>query len=255
MVATAASLELQATLVVTLPVDPSEKVGVAVNCCEVLLDIALFWELTVMLVIVLLLTVRPVIAITLPDCALMIVVPKVEPAVARPVLLMVAMFVDEELHVTWLVASTWVLLPNLAVALHCCVAPGCSVALSGETLSAAIVFTPGKTPPQPSGCLRENSENHENTKNQLLAVKPAAFSMLGGLGHGHEIRHRREIRLISLALTNVVARTRSCRSVLKCRLSFQNSASCAGPARPLQLLRKRAPRHQNVARSVSASPC
>lgn len=64
MVATAVSLELRATLVVTLPVDPSEKVAVAVNCCEVLPDIELFWELTGMLVIVLLLTVRPVFAIT-----------------------------------------------------------------------------------------------------------------------------------------------------------------------------------------------
>jgi len=66
------------------------------------------------------------------------VVPKVEPAVARPVLLMVAMLVEEELHVTWLVASPCVLFPNVAVALYCWVAPGWRVALSGEMVRAVI---------------------------------------------------------------------------------------------------------------------
>ena len=53
-------------------------------------------------------------------------------------LLMVAMLVEEELHVTWLVASPCVLFPNVAVALYCWVAPGWRVALSGEMVRAVI---------------------------------------------------------------------------------------------------------------------
>lgn len=63
-----------------------------------------------MLVTVWLLTVRVVVALTLPDLAEIVVVPKAT-AVARPPVAMVAMLVDEEAHVTWLVASPVVLLP------------------------------------------------------------------------------------------------------------------------------------------------
>lgn len=138
IVATVVLLEVHVTLVVTVPVEPSEKVAVAVNCCEVPADIAVFCGLMAMLVIVLLLTVRPVVAITLPDWALIVVVPKAVPAVARPVLLIDAMLVEEELHVTWLVASPCVLLPNVAVALNCWVAPGWIVVLRGDMVREVI---------------------------------------------------------------------------------------------------------------------
>ena len=67
MVATEVLLEVQVTLVVTSPVVPSENVAVAVNCCEVPLVMVGFCGLMVMLVMVLLLTLSPVAAITLPD--------------------------------------------------------------------------------------------------------------------------------------------------------------------------------------------
>jgi hypothetical protein len=54
---------------------------------------------TAKLVTVLLLTLRLVLAITLPDLAEMVVEPSAT-AVASPELLMVAMFVDEDPHVT-----------------------------------------------------------------------------------------------------------------------------------------------------------
>lgn len=46
---------------------------------------------------------------------------------ARPALLMVAMFVTLEAQVTLLVASPLVLFPKVAVAVYCCVPPGVTV--------------------------------------------------------------------------------------------------------------------------------
>ena len=63
-----------------------------------------------MLVTVWLLTVSPVEALTLPELAEMLVVPK-DTAVASPPVLMVATLVADEAHVTWLVASPVVLFP------------------------------------------------------------------------------------------------------------------------------------------------
>ncbi len=64
-----------------------------------------------MLVTVWLLTVRPVLVITLPDLAVMVVVPSVLPPVASPVLLIVATLLTEDDQVTVSVASPVVLLP------------------------------------------------------------------------------------------------------------------------------------------------
>jgi hypothetical protein len=111
MVATAVLLEDQETELVTSPVDPSENVAVAENCCEEPLVMTVLDGLMAMLVMVLLLTVKPVLAITLPDLAWIVVCPSVVPAVAKPALLMVAMFVTEEVHVTEFVTSPVVLLP------------------------------------------------------------------------------------------------------------------------------------------------
>jgi hypothetical protein len=69
IVATEVLLELHETELVTLPVVPSEKVAVAVYCCEVPLVIVAFDGLIAMLVIVLLLTVSVVLAMTLFDLA------------------------------------------------------------------------------------------------------------------------------------------------------------------------------------------
>ena len=65
---------------------------------------------TATLVTVLLLTVRVVLALTLPDEQVMVVVPSATP-VASPLLLMVATFVEDDVHVTELVALPVVLLP------------------------------------------------------------------------------------------------------------------------------------------------
>lgn len=61
------------------------------------------------------LTVSPVVALTLPELAEMVVVPSDTP-VANPEVLMVATLVDEEAHVTWFVASPVELFPYVAVA-------------------------------------------------------------------------------------------------------------------------------------------
>jgi hypothetical protein len=68
-VATEVLLEDQETEPVTSPVDPSEKVAVALNCCDEPLVMMVFEGLMEMLVMVLLLTVSRVVAITLPDLA------------------------------------------------------------------------------------------------------------------------------------------------------------------------------------------
>src|SRR5436305_13830 len=99
-VATAVLLDDQATEVVTSPVDPSENVPVAVNCCDEPLVMMVFDGLMEMLVIVLLLTVNRVVASTLPDFAWMVVCPNVVPAVAKPALFMVAMLGTEDVQVT-----------------------------------------------------------------------------------------------------------------------------------------------------------
>ena len=70
ILATEVLLDDHATDVVTLPLVPSEYVAVAVACCDVpLLIVVPFCRLIAMLVIVLLLTVKIVVAKTLPDLA------------------------------------------------------------------------------------------------------------------------------------------------------------------------------------------
>jgi len=79
-----------------------------------------------------LLTVRPVCALTLPELAVMVVVPNDTP-VANPALLMVATFVADEAQLTWLVASPVVLLPKVAVAVYCTVFPGATTEFRGDS--------------------------------------------------------------------------------------------------------------------------
>lgn len=110
--------------------------------------IVAFCGLTVMVVMILLLTVRgDAVEVTLPDLAVMFVVPNAT-AVASPVVLMVAMFVAEDTHVTCEVTSPVVLLPKVPVAEYCCVPPGMICALAGDKVIEVIVSEDGKKPPQ-----------------------------------------------------------------------------------------------------------
>lgn len=70
------------------------------------------------------LTVRVVLAVCFPEVAVMVVLPRLVPAVASPELLMVAIFADEDDQVTVEEMSLVLLLPNVPVALNCCVLLG-----------------------------------------------------------------------------------------------------------------------------------
>lgn len=83
-------------------------------------------------------------AITPPDLALIVVVPSVVPAVASPVVLMVAILLEEDDQVTVLVASPVVLLPKVAVAVYCCVALGMMTEFSGDSVRETIWLADGK---------------------------------------------------------------------------------------------------------------
>ncbi len=148
MVATPVLLEFHVTDVVISPNEPSEYVAVAVNCCCEPDVIVWFCGVTAMLDMVLLLTVSTDAGeITLPDLAVMLLVPSAT-AVARPVVLMVAMLVADETHVTVELTSPVELLPNVAVAVYCWVVVGLIWALVGEIASETMVVEEGKNPPQ-----------------------------------------------------------------------------------------------------------
>jgi hypothetical protein len=83
---------------------------------------------------------------TLPDRAVMFVLPTATP-VASPLALMVATFVCEDCQVTVEVTSPVVLLPKVAVAEYCFVPPGAIWAPVGETLIEMMVSAEGKKPP------------------------------------------------------------------------------------------------------------
>ena len=99
-VAIVLSLEFHVAELVTLLLELLEKSAVAASCwvCPAI-KLTLEGD-TVTLVTVELLTVSPVCAMTLPDLAAIVVVPRREPAVARPVLLIAAILVAEEVQVT-----------------------------------------------------------------------------------------------------------------------------------------------------------
>lgn len=111
-------LEVQVADVVISRVELSEKVAVAVNCCDCPAVICALPGEMVMLDRVWLLTVRLVVAFTLPSVPVMVVVPRATP-VARPVLSMVAMLVVEELQLTFALTSRTLLSPNLPLAVNC----------------------------------------------------------------------------------------------------------------------------------------
>ncbi len=96
---------------------------------------------------VLLLTVSTdAVEVTLPDFAMIFVVPSATP-VARPVALMVATLVADDTQVTCDVTFPVVLLPNVPVAVYCCVLVGMICALAGERVIETMVSAEGKNPP------------------------------------------------------------------------------------------------------------
>ena len=84
-------------------------------------------------------TVRPVLPLTDPRVAEIVVVP-VETAVARPPVVTVATAVVDDAKVTWFVTSSVLVSEYVAVAVNCCVPPVVTVALAGVT---AIEFSVG----------------------------------------------------------------------------------------------------------------
>src|ERR1039457_2165674 len=101
-----------------------------------------------MLTMVLLLTVSTDAGeVTLPDFAVMLVVPIATP-VARPPMLMVATLVADDTQVTCDVTSPVELLPNVPVAVYCCVPVGMIWALVGERVIETMVLELGKNCPQ-----------------------------------------------------------------------------------------------------------
>lgn len=154
MLTTLVALEVQPAEDVTFPTEPSENVAEAVNCCRVtppVPDTLIVAGLgfTVIDMMVLLLTVRGAVAVALlfVDFAVMVVDPSAI-AVTKPELLIVAMFVFDDNHVTLSVTSPLVLLPKIAVAVNCCVLVGVIHPLVGERESEVIESEAGKNPLQ-----------------------------------------------------------------------------------------------------------
>ena len=117
-VATAVLDELQVTEIFTSWVVPSEKVPVAVNCWVAPPGTLGLAGVTAMEDRVAEVTVRVVLPATVPEVAVMVVVPA-EAAVARPVLLTVATDGLDEVQVTCVVISKLVVSEYVPVALNC----------------------------------------------------------------------------------------------------------------------------------------
>ncbi len=140
------------TCVVTLPWVSSEKVAVAVYCwvCPVT-RVWLVGE-TAMELMTRVLTVSWVVAVSAPDLAVMVVVPRATP-VARPALLMVATPVLEELQAAVLVTSLVVPSASVAFAVYCSVLLGVMAALTGVRVSATTVPGERKKSPHPTAAV------------------------------------------------------------------------------------------------------
>jgi hypothetical protein len=132
-VATNGLCEFQVTCAVISWVVPSEKVPVAVNCWVAPPSTLGSAGVIAMEDRVAEVTVRVVLSETVPEVAVMVVVPAVR-AVARPLLLSTATEVSDELQVT-----NWVISPpgatgNVPMALNCWVDPTGMIGLSGVTV-------------------------------------------------------------------------------------------------------------------------
>jgi len=131
-VATAVFDEVQVTEMVISRVVPSENVPVAVNCWVAPTDRLGLDGVTAMDDRVAEFTVRVVFPEIVPEVAVMVVTPVVR-AVARPLLLTVAIVVSEELQVTCVVISWVVPSAYVPVAVNCWVAPPGMFRLAGVT--------------------------------------------------------------------------------------------------------------------------
>jgi len=131
-VATAVFDEVQVTEMVISRVVPSENVPVAVNCWVAPTDRLGLDGVTAMDDRVAEVTVRVVFPEIVPEVAVMVVTPVVR-AVARPLLLTVAIVVSEELQVTCVVISWVVPSAYVPVAVNCWVAPPGMFRLAGVT--------------------------------------------------------------------------------------------------------------------------
>jgi len=131
-VATAVFDEVQVTEMVISRVVPSENVPVAVNCWVAPTDRLGLDGVTAMEDRVAEFTVTVVLPEIVPEVAVMVVTPVVR-AVARPLLLTVAIVVSEELQVTCVVISWVVPSAYVPVAVNCWVAPPGMFGLAGVT--------------------------------------------------------------------------------------------------------------------------
>ena len=177
-VATEVLLDCHVAELVTSCVLLFERVACAVSCC-VCPEVSESEEgVTVTLFTVWLLTVSPVLATTLPDLAVMVVVPKVVPAVASPAVLMLAMFVADDVQVTVLVASPVVLLPKVAVAVYCWVPFGKTTVFRGDIVSETIWSAGGKNCPHPGRnsntaiASEQGTHRRENLRDTSLILPP-----------------------------------------------------------------------------------
>jgi hypothetical protein len=132
IVATPVVAELQVTEPVKFCVELSEKVPVAVNCCVAPLAIEGFTGVTAIDTSVTAVTVRVVEPLTVPETALIVLVPA-PTAVANPPVVMVATPVVAELHVTEPVRFCVELSENVPVAVNCCFAPALIEGFAGVT--------------------------------------------------------------------------------------------------------------------------
>jgi hypothetical protein len=124
--------EVQVTEMVISRVVPSENVPVAVNCWVAPTDRLGLDGVTAMEDRVAEFTVTVVLPEIVPEVAVMVVTPVVR-AVARPLLLTVAIVVSEELQVTCVVISWVVPSAYVPVAVNCWVAPPGMFRLAGVT--------------------------------------------------------------------------------------------------------------------------
>src|SRR5438105_3282059 len=80
-------------------------------------------------------------------------------ALASPLLLTVATLVAEDVHATCEVTSLALPLPSVAVAVSCCVLPGCTEGLFGVMARDTTVPLETKKPPQAARSNRKRSVN------------------------------------------------------------------------------------------------
>ena len=151
IVATSGSDDVQATEVVRSCVEASEKVPVAVNGCVAPLATVGLAGVTAIEASTGGATVSVVLPLTVPELAVMVVVPTAT-AVARPPAAMVAAAGVDDVQVTEAVMSCVELSAYVAVAVNCCVRPAGTLGVAGvtaiETSAGTVSVVLPLTPPE-----------------------------------------------------------------------------------------------------------